>query len=99
MCAPQTEMVSNKTRIFTRRPLNWLLLDITLLSSRRDKVPFTLVDLVLVSQLLYRHQHIVTGAQMSVETAGGQSERASQNERSYLFMCLFIYFLCHCHVV
>lgn len=33
---------------------------------------------------------------MFVETAGGQSERASWNEKSYLFMCLFIYFLCHC---
>lgn len=59
------------------QPLNWLLLDITLLYSRLDKAPLTLVDLVLVSQLLNRHQRIVTGAQMSVETAAGHSERAS----------------------
>lgn len=64
--------------IFAGRPLSRLLLDITLLSSRFDKAPLTPLDLVLVSRLLNRHQRIVTGAQMSAETAGGgQSERAS----------------------
>jgi len=60
----------------------------------------TRVDLVLVSQLLNRHRHTVTGAQMSVETTGGRSERAPWTEKSYLFIIrLFISLLCRCPVV
>lgn len=50
----------------------------------------TEVDLVLVSRLLQWHWHIVTGAQMSVERAGGQ-KRGSVIKWKGLFIYLPVY--------
>lgn len=82
---------SSNSWIFTTGIL--LRYHFTLFFSRPDKAPFTQVDLALVSQLLSRHQRIVTGSTdvCRKRLEGESEEMLREDERSYLFISLPVY--------